>query len=184
LAADGWANRDGGYVSDAAAQTAKFTFGPLDPNGHDRTGFSCGKPPLDTYLKNQATQDLRRNYVACFVATTVEGQIAGYFTLSAHSIPLQDLPEAFRKKLPSRIPVPAALLGRLAVDLRFKGQGLGGILVTYALTTAARSGNAAHALVVDALDEEAAEFYRHLGFQGFPSAPLRFFLPLAPYREE
>jgi ribosomal protein S18 acetylase RimI-like enzyme len=155
----------------------------LDPKAHDRTGFSCGKDPLDAYLKNQATQDLRRGYAACFVATTTGGQIAGYFTLSAHSVPLDELPEALRKKLPSRIPVPAALLGRLAVDQRFKGQGLGGSLLTYALTTAAQSGTAAHTLVVDALDEEAAGFYRHLGFQGFPSAPMRFFLPLAPYRE-
>jgi ribosomal protein S18 acetylase RimI-like enzyme len=80
--------------------------------------------------------------------------------------------------------MPAALLGRLAVDQRFKGQGLGSVLLTYALTTAAKPGNtAAHALVVDALDDEAAGFYRHQGFHGFPSAPMRFFLPLAPYRE-
>ena len=170
-------------MKDETEQAAQFTFGPLDPKAHDRKGFSCGKESLDAYLKTQATQDFRRGYSACFVAATAEGQIAGYFTLTAHSVPLEELPEAFRKKLPSRMPVPAALLGRLAVDQQFKGQGLGSVLLTYALTTAAKLGNtAAYALVVDALDDEAAAFYRHHGFYGFPSAPLRFFLPLAPYR--
>lgn len=170
--------------TDQTAQTARFTYGPLDPKAHDRKNFTCGKEPLDAYLRTQVGQDLRRGYSACFVAATAEGQIAGYFTLTAHSIPLGDLPEAFRKKLPSRIPVPAALLGRLAVDQQFKGQGVGGALLTYALTTAAKPGNvAAHMLVVDALDEEAAEFYRHFDFHGFPSAPMRFFMPLADFRE-
>ncbi|WP_316414203.1 GNAT family N-acetyltransferase [Mesoterricola silvestris] len=169
---------------DRTAKMMRFTFGPLDPKAHDRKNFSCGKEPLDIYLRAQASQDLERNYVTCWVAATAEGRIAGYFTLTAHCIPLENLPEAFRKGLPSRIPVPAALLGRLAVAQQFKGQGLGEILITYALTTAARSGNAAHMLVVDALDENAAAFYRHLGFHGFPSAPTRFFMPLAYFRAE
>ena len=171
-------------MKDKTTQAAQFTFGPLDPKGHDRKDFSCGKEPLDTYLKTQATQDIRRGLAACFVATTPQGRIAGYFTLSSHSVPLSDLPEDYRKKLPSRMPIPVALLGRLAIDQEFKGHGLGSVLLTYALTTATRPDAAAsHALVVDALDEEAAEFYRHHGFKGFPSAPMRFFLPLAPYRE-
>ena len=169
---------------DETAETGKFTYGPLDPKAHDRKGFSCGKEPLDTYLRTHATQDIRRGLAACFVATTPQGRIAGYFTLSSHSVPLNDLPEDFRKKLPSRMPIPVALLGRLAVDQTFKGQGLGSVLLTYALTTAARPDVAAsHALVVDALDEEAAEFYRHHGLQGFPSAPMRLFMPLADFRE-
>ena len=161
---------------------ATFVFVPLDPKAHDREAFSCGEPTLDQYLKTQAGQDGRRGYSACFVAATPEGRIAGYYTLSAYSVQVDALPKDARKKLPGFAPVPSALLGRLAVDKTYQGQGLGGALLADALNRAAQSANAAYALVVDALNAKAAEFYNHYGFIGFPSAPHRLFIPLAPFR--
>ena len=176
---DGRAEHDGGQVTNT---NATFSFVPLDPEAHDRSLFSSGEESLDRYLKTQASQDSKRGYSACFVAATCEGRVAGYYTLTAYTVGIDDLPEASTKGLPKRAPVPSALLGRLAVDQEFQKMGLGGALLADALEKAANSPTAAHAMVVDALNDNAARFYVHFGFLSFASAPMRFFLPLAPYR--
>jgi len=158
--------------------TATFSFVPLDPKVHDRASFNSGEPSLDRYLRIQATQDAKRGYSACFVAATREGRVAGYYTLSAYAVLVNDLPESSRKRLPAYPIVPAFLLGRLAVDQGSQGQGLGSALLADALARATRAEIPAHALVVDALNEKAAQFYVHFGFLGFASAPTRYFLPL------
>lgn len=151
---------------------------PLEA-AYDRTDFESGCAPLDSYLRHQVTQDVRRRVTACFVALTREECIAGYYTLASASILLSDLPAAIAKKLPRYPSVPAVRMGRLAVHQRFQGQGLGGALLADALERAARSEIAAFSLVVDAKDASAAAFYRYHGFIPFPDSPLRRFLPLA-----
>lgn len=151
---------------------------PLDP-GHDRASFNSGSEPLDRYFREFVTQDIRRRVAACFVALTDAQGIAGYYTLASASLMLSDLPAATAKKLPRYPTVPAVRMGRLAVDLAFKGQGLGGALLADALARAARSEIAAFALMVDAKDETAAAFYRHHGFIALPDQPLTLFLPFA-----
>lgn len=146
---------------------------------HDRAAFDCGSDPLTRYLRQQASQDMRRRVAACFVALQGETRIAGFYTLAAASVLLADLPAATAKKLPRYPMVPAVRMGRLAVDQAFKGQGLGGALLADALARCARAEIAAHALVVDAKDEGAAAFYRHHGFLPLPDSPLTLFLPLA-----
>jgi GNAT superfamily N-acetyltransferase len=116
---------------------------------------------------------------ACFVALTGEEYIAGFYTLAAASVLLTDLPSSTGKKLPRYPTVPAVRMGRLAVDQRFKGLGLGGALLADALARAAHSEIAACAMVVDAKDKKAADFYQHHGFIPFPNSPLTLFLPLA-----
>ena len=64
---------------------------------HDRASFSCGSEPLDRYLQQQVTQDIRRRVTACFVALTSEQVVAGYYTLAATSVPLSDLPSVATK---------------------------------------------------------------------------------------
>jgi hypothetical protein len=104
--------------------------GPLayrvEPLGdHGRTAFSCGVEPLDRYLKQQASQKHRRHVAKCFVAIqTAEETLGGFFTLSAPSILFSDLPAGFAKRLPRYPQVPAALLGRLAVDRGHQARGL------------------------------------------------------------
>ena len=146
---------------------------------HDRKRFDSGSPPLDRYLREQVSQDIRRRVAACFVAVTDEQRVAGYYTLASASVALSDLPPETAKKLPRYPSVPAVRMGRLAVDGDFKGAGLGGALLADALLRSVRAEIVAYALIVDAKDESAADFYRHHGFIALPSSALRLFLPLA-----
>jgi ribosomal protein S18 acetylase RimI-like enzyme len=146
---------------------------------HDRTTFESGSARLDSYFRDQVTQDIRRRVTACFVALTHEERVAGYYTLASASILLSHLPAATAKKLPRYPSVPAVRMGRLAVHRSSQGQGLGGALLADALQRAARSEIAAFGLIVDAKDESAATFYRHHGFIALPDSPLTLFLPLA-----
>jgi ribosomal protein S18 acetylase RimI-like enzyme len=157
---------------------APFRLAPLDAT-HDRTAFDCGSEPLNRYLREQVSQDVRRRVAACFVALADGQRIAGYYTLASAGLLLAELPASTGKKLPRYPTVPAVRMGRLAVDQAFKGHGLGGALLADALDRAARSEIAAYAMIVDAKDEAAAAFYQHHGFIALPDSPLTLFLPLA-----
>lgn len=154
----------------------------IEPLGgrHERAAFSCGVPELDRYLKRQAGQDARRRIARVFVCTA-EGSdaVIGFYTLSALSVDVGSLPERLARKLPRR-PVPAALIGRLAVDRPAQGTGIGRLLLADALKRTASAGEsvAVYAVVVDAKDENAREFYRAFGFQPLRDRPMRLFLPL------
>lgn len=160
--------------------SALFRLKPFDAT-YDRSAFRCGTEQLDSYLREQASQDIRRRVAACFVALAGSQRIAGYYTVASASLLLVDLPADMAKKLPRYPTVPAVRLGRLAVDLEFQGQGLGGALLADALDRAARSEIAAHALVVDATNEMAAVFYRHHGFISLPDSSHILCLPLATW---
>lgn len=146
---------------------------------HIRTAFKCNSVPLDRYFQQQVTQDIKRKVAACFVALTPDERIAGYYTLAAASILLTDLPPGIGKKLPRYPTVPAVRMGRLAVDLNYKGIGLGGALLADALARTNSSEIAAYAMVVDAKDKKAADFYQHHGFIPLANSALTLFLPLA-----
>ena len=146
----------------------------------DRSAFSCGSAPLDTYLQRQASQDIKRRVAACFVAVDrTSGAIAGYYTLSACHVYLDDIPDDWQRKLPKYPTVPAVRLGRLAIDLRFQGQKFGSALLANAAARACRSEIAFHMMLVDAKDAPVAAFYQHHGFQRDPRDPLRLYAPLA-----
>lgn len=150
-------------------------------NQHDRKTFDCGETSLDLYLHRYANQDIRRRVTRVFVASSPgePQRVIGYYSLSAGSLAAADLPEEFRRRLP-KYPVPVALLGRLAVDKSHQGQGVGAILIANALQRIAMASQvmAVYALVVDTLNESAAEFYRQFGFIQLPSQPLKLFLPM------
>lgn len=146
---------------------------------HDRATFISGSPTLDRYLKEQSTQDMRRRMAACFIAVDDAQRIVGFYTLASASVLLHALPPGTVKKLPRYPTVPAVRLGRLAVDVSVKGQGLGGALLADALDRAARSEIAAYAMLVDALDNAALAFYQHHGFIALADSPMKLFLPLA-----
>lgn len=163
--------------------TAPFLVEALGP-GHDRVGFSSGVDALDRYFREQVTQDVRRRTTACYVALDREkGKVAGYYTLAAGGVPLAEMPEELVKKLPRYPSVPVARVGRLAVDRSYRGQRLGSALLWDAGLRAMRSELAVFALVVDAKDEQAANFYRHHGFVAFGSRPRQFVLPLIKLAE-
>lgn len=156
----------------------------IEPLGksHNRSDFSCGHDTLDRYLKEQASQDAKRRVAAPFVLTLRDEHktVVGYYTLSALSIELRDLPEDVSKKLPAYPLVPVTLLGRLAVDVRYRGKGAGEFLLSDALKRAFTQSSqiAAAAVVVDAIDEKAAAFYRHFDFTDFPNKPDRLFITM------
>ncbi len=148
---------------------------------HDRDAFHCGVESLDNYLKTQASQDMRRKANAVFVLVAADAPrtIAGYFTLCACGLQPGAVPEEARKHLPRYPQVSATLLGRLAVSAERQGQGLGAILLAEALGKA--YGNAdvvgSTMVVVDAIDERAAGFYRAHGFIPLPDS-MRLILPM------
>jgi len=156
-----------------------FTIEALS-SAHDRTGFSSGTFALDRYLKEQATQDMKRRAALCYVACP-EGSktVAGFYTLSAGDVALKDIPEELARRLPRYPVVPVARIGRLAVDERCQGKKLGAALLWDAAERALRAEMGVYALAVDAKDEGAAAFYARFGFVGFGSRPLQLFLPLA-----
>lgn len=148
---------------------------------HERKSFDCGEHSLNQYLQCYANQDIRRRVNRVFVASPADSprQVIGYYSLSAGSLDAADLPEALQRRLP-RYPVPVVLLGRLAVAKTHQGKGLGSILLADALQriTQASQVMAVYAVIVDALNERAAEFYRQFGFIPLPSQPLKLFLPM------
>lgn len=146
-----------------------------------RKHFDCGETSLNIYLQQFASQNIKHRINKVFVATPIENTktIIGYYTLSAGSIKVADLPHSLKLRLPN-YPVPIALLGRLAVDKNFQGQGLGSILLADAIQRVEQASEvlAVYAIVVDALNTTAAGFYQQFGFMPFPEKPLSLFLPL------
>jgi len=164
---------------------AAWQVAPLDSKVHDRAAFSCGAPELDRYIREHASQDVKRDVARVFVALRAgTPTVCGYYSLSATSFQRENLPADQAKRLP-RYPVPAALLGRLAVDDGAKGQGLGAFLLMDALNRVllATQTLAVHALIVDAKDNVAAAFYRKYGFIAFMDGERRLFLTMATIRK-
>lgn len=152
---------------------------PLDSK-HIKDGFDCGKGLLTNYLRKQAKQDVKRRLSACFVLVDSDN-ITGYYTLSSSCIPRDLVPEVVLKKMPSYPDFPTTLLGRLAVDMKYKGRGLGKMLLLDALKRAYDISNDAigsMAVIVDPIDEEAKNFYRKYGFIVLPDSG-KMFLPMA-----
>ena len=158
--------------------TASLRFEPL-ASGHDRKDFRSGDVALDTYFRTHASQDVRRRIANCYVLVeAATGRIAAFYTLSAASIPLVDLPPETTRRLPRYPTLPAVRIGRLAVDERFQRKGLGELLLMNAMHRTVEGAAAAFALLVDAKNDRAAAFYRRYGFQPLVGRPLTLFLPI------
>jgi ribosomal protein S18 acetylase RimI-like enzyme len=156
-------------------------FGRLESH-HDRTDFASGSEELDAYLKRVASQDDRRNVARLFVATEANARrIAGFYTLSSFAIGIESLPQALTAKLPAYREVPAALIGRLARHLAYRGKGVGDLLLVDALRRLTSAGRtlAVHLVVVDAKNEAAKAFYLQYGFVPLDAHPRRLVLPMA-----
>lgn len=160
---------------------SRFAIEALTP-AHRREEFSCGEPALDDFIRRYARQQQTRGFNRTYVAVADGLGIAGYYSINAGSVLTAELPAAL--KLP-RYPVPILRIGRLAVDTRYQGLGLGRLLLRHsfqlALEVAGRVG--LFAVVVDAKHAEAVAYYRKLGFAEFASRPLSMYLPLATLAE-
>jgi hypothetical protein len=135
----------------------------IEPLGkhHDRARFSCGQPDLDDWFRLRASQDEKRNVARVFVAVTPDLGVVGFYSLSSLSLALESLPEELAHKLPRYDAIPAGEL--LLADAVQRILGAGRSIAVFAI-------------VVDAKDERAVEFYRAFGFRVFPLQPKRLFL--------
>ena len=153
---------------------------PLN-SAHKKSDFTCGKKILDSYIHKQANQDVKRKLSACFVINETETNlIKGYYTLSNNSIPLELVPNQIRKKLPrSYESIPTTLLGRLAIDNKFQGQGIGKLILIDALKRSYEISKTigSFAVVVDPIDQDAENFYNKYGFIKLPDSK-KMFLPM------
>jgi GNAT superfamily N-acetyltransferase len=145
---------------------------------HDRRAFHCGESELDDWFQHRAGQDARRDVAQVFAAVDDQLGVVGFYSLSAFSIALDDLPKDLAKKLPRYDSIPAALIGRLARDERVRGQNLGSVLLADAIHRVldARRQVAIFAIVVDAKTERARQLYVDCGFSPLPSRQDRLFL--------
>ena len=160
----------------------------LNTTLHDRDSFDCGVNELNTFLKQQANQNQSRNISKTYVAVVAVSsddlkKIYGYYTLSAGHISFDDLPER-EKKVP-KYPLPIARIGRLAVNIGHQGEGIGGFLLHDAFTKilgiAEKIG--VFAIVVDAKNDKAKEFYKNYGFNELQNSGLTLFLPIKTIKE-
>ena len=165
-----------------ARQPLKFTIEPPDKDKHNRAAFACEQDPLNTYIRERARRDVEKKVAAVYVATPDGKTIAGYYTLSQYAIDAGDFPEQMIRelRLPKYKTLPATLLGRLARDGRFKGCGVGELLLMSALSRSLDHSRsvASCAVVVDAKDQRAIDFYMEYGFISLPGPTNRLFLPM------
>ncbi|MBA3529248.1 MAG: GNAT family N-acetyltransferase [Propionibacteriaceae bacterium] len=152
---------------------------------HHCSGFVSGSAPLDSWLRNRAHKNeasgASRTFVTCAVGHD-ERAVLGYYTLAASSVVLEQAPGSVRGNMPD--PIPVILLGRLAVDQRCQGAGLGSSLLRDAILRVAGAANSVgiRALLVHAIDDAAAAFYRHCGFVPSPIDDQTLFLTINQIR--
>jgi len=151
---------------------------------HDRKSFHCNVEMLDHYIHRQAGQDIKRRISRVFIASPPDSPktVAGYYSLSTLSIELSQLPEKLALKLPKH-PVPAALVGRLAVSKDARKSGICKMLLADAVkrTLAISEQIGIYAMVVDAIDDNAGRFYEQFGFTRLSNDIPRLFLPLKSF---
>jgi len=140
----------------------------------DCSTFDCGADSLDNWLRLRALKNETTGASRTFVSVDSDsGGVAGYYCLSASSLCLEEAPGAVRRNMPA--PVPVILIGRLAVDRRWKGRGLGASLLQHAMLKGIEASRivGARAFIVDAIDDAAEAFYRRFGFTLMPPASKR-----------
>ena len=152
---------------------------------HNRDVFDCGVPALNEYLRRYARQSHERGAAKTFLAiSNADGKtVLGFYSLSPGAMEYARAPDAVRRGL-ARHDVPVFRLGRLAVDRSVQGQGLGGQLLLSAgrrcLLAAEEVGGVA--LLIDAKDQRAADWYASYGAVPLADASLTLVLPLATMR--
>lgn len=140
---------------------------PLDPGRHQREAFDSGEPTLDDWLRRYAGQNRRRDTAATWIIADVDDVVVAYASVAMTGIDRTAAPASVGKGAPN--PVPALLLGRLAVDRRYTNLGVGTALTAHVLATAVELNEkaACRAVVVTALNSAARTWWERLGFHPF-----------------
>ncbi len=144
-------------------------------SAHDVAEFSCGKPVLDHWLKTRALSNQEKGFTAVMVVHEA-GRVVGYYGLAPTAVVPSALPRSIRTGQPPD-PVPCLLLAQLATDIGWAGRGIGTGLVKHALERCVQAASliGGRALLVNAVDAEAAEFWRRRGFLPSKGDPLILF---------
>lgn len=151
---------------------------------HVRDRFDCGQPSLDEFLRTLVSQYEKRGLGRPYVAVRGdESHVFGYYTIASGAVAFDDLPAEASRKLP-RHPLPVVLVARLAVDRAVQGQRLGERLLLDALARSVQLSDelGIHAVVVVAIDPQAAAFYQKYRFISLLDSELHLFLPIATVR--
>lgn len=148
---------------------------------HSIADFDCGKQALNDWLKQRALKNegkASRTYVVCSAAGEDAGSVIAYYTLAMGAVAHDDAPSWAKRNMPN--PIPVTVLGRLAVDAKHHGKGLGQAMMKEAIqrTLEASRTIGARALIVHAIDDEAIGFYVPFGLQRFPADSRTMFLPI------
>ncbi len=144
---------------------------------HKKGEFECENELLTNYFRNQANQDIKRQLSRCFVMVDEKNSVKGYYTISSSSINRDLIPEDIKGKLPkSYTDIPVILLGRLARDKKYKGEGIGEFLLLDAFKRCydVTLNLGCMAVIVDPIDERAKEFYLKYGFILLPDSDRMF----------
>lgn len=144
----------------------------LDPSRHDREQLDSGEPVLDEWLRRYAGQNRRRDTAATWVIADINDVVVAYASVAMTGVARSAAPGVLAKHAPA--PVPALLLGRLAVDRRYARLGIGTALAAHVLATAVELNQqaACRAVVVTALNARALTWWERLGFHPFdPDQP-------------
>ncbi len=146
---------------------------------HDISEFDCGKPTLDHWLKTRALSNQEKGFTAILVVHEA-GRVVSYYGLAPTAVVPNVLPRSIRTGQPPD-PVPCLLLGQLATDVGWAGRGIGTGLVKHALErcVAAAKLVGGRALMVNAIDEDAAAFWKRRGFLVSRDDPLILFRSIA-----
>lgn len=140
---------------------------------HVVSQFFCGKETLDDFVKNKALKNRRNKATTTYVICKSGSSVAiGYFSLASGCVVRDEAPKNLQRNMPREI--PAVVLGRLAIDLRYQGQGLGEALLLEAFERALVASNTigAAVILIHAIDTAAADFYKKHGFKESPIKPL------------
>ena len=145
---------------------------------HDLAQFECGEPELDDWLRRRALRNeeggASRSYVIC-----AGRQVVGYYALAAGAAAHANAPGRVRRNMPN--PVPVMVIGRLAIDLRFQGRGIGSALLRDAVLRTAQAAGIAgiRAILVHAISERAKRFYEKSGFRASPVEPMTLMITVS-----
>ena len=146
---------------------------------HDVAQFSCGKPSLDRWLKTRALPNQQKGFTAVLVVHEAN-RVIGYYGLAPTAIMPSILPRSVRTGQPPDL-VPCLLLGQLATDRNWVGKGIGTGLLKHALQRCVMAADliGGRALMVNAVDVEAASFWSRRGFLPTKDDPLILFRSIA-----
>lgn len=146
---------------------------------HDRTHLDCGNPDFDRWLRENASHAMRNGTARVRVLVPIGSKtVLGYYTLGAFTLVAGEMPAHLSKRLPKQMPIPATLMGKLAVNRALAGHGIGTFLLVDGLKLALHQSEhvASVGVVVDAINADIAGWYVRRGFTAFPQHPLRMLM--------